>query len=225
MIGARADILAAQEAWTEHLQELFVSIGLEPSPLLDNVTASVAMYCRQFHPHGIQRADLNLLVARALCAVRERAAAEQVLLSVKPQARHVERWLEVLSELHHFPSLLPFFTLGIIRPADWVGAQLDRMWTLDLGRLALSEADRHEMLLYRSLRSIIEHMMVFWDATEGEGVLGLKELAAFDLEPNAKRKSSATGSDSLLGYIENLFMQQRDERGWKTIPTLMNLDL
>ncbi|MBN2684959.1 MAG: hypothetical protein JXR40_06745 [Pontiellaceae bacterium] len=225
MISIRSEFLAEQEAWTEHLQELFCSLNIPPSPALENLTAAVALYCRQYHPCGVQRADLNLLVARAFCAINDRDCAARVLRSLKPHERHVERWLEVLCELHHFPALLPFFSLGIIRPADWAGAQLDRMWLLDLGRLALSAAEQHEMLLYRSLRSIIENMFVFWDATFGEGVLGLKGLAAFNLEPQKKRGQTFTSADDLLTFVGDLFLQQQDVRGWRTVPVLMNLDL
>lgn len=225
MILIRSEILAEQEAWTEHLQELFFSLNIPPSSQLENLTAGVAVYCRQYHPHGVQRTDLNLLVARAFCAINDRDSALRVLCSFKSHGRHVERWLEVLCELHHFPALLPFFSLGIIRPADWAGAQLDRMWTLDLGRLALSEAEQHEMLLYRSLRSIIENMFVFWDATFGEGVLGFKGLAAFNMEPQKKRGRTFTSADDLLRFVGDLFLRQQEARGWRTVPVLMNLDL
>lgn len=218
-------MLAAQDAWTGHLHEIFRSLDIPHGPVTDNLASSVAQYCHQFHPHGVQRSDLILLIARAFCAIGDRDSAARVLRSSKLHARHVNRWLEILSELHHFPALLPYFSLGIIRPADWAGARLDRMWTLDLTRLALSESDKHEMVLYRSLRSLIENMFVFWDATLGEGVLGLKGLDAFNVEPCAGQRLTFTTSDDLLGYIGDLFSQQKNARQWRAVPVLMNLDL
>jgi hypothetical protein len=193
--------------------------------MADNVSASVAMYCKQFHPHGVQRADLVLLIARAFCAVSDRAAAERILGTLEPHRRHVARWLEILSELHHFPSLLPYFSLGVIRPADWAGAQLDRMWTLDFSILKLSDAERHEMMLYRSIRAIVDHMYVFWDATSGEGVLGLKGLASLHVGDGPRAKQTLTETDDLLNYISDLFVQQKQPRGWQAVPSIMNLDL
>lgn len=225
MIGGQAQILAGQEAWSEHLREIFNALSIPSGTVAENLTASVAMYCRQFHPLGIQHSDLLLLIARAFCAINDREAALRVLRASKPHARHAERWLEILSELHHFPSLLPFFSQGIIRPADWAGAQVDRMWTLDLGRLALSESEKHEMMLYRSIRSILENMFSFWDATNGEGTLGLKELAAFNVETSPKHGQTLTTPKDLLGYIGNLFLQQKETRHWQAVPTLLNLDL
>jgi hypothetical protein len=183
------------------------------------------MYCRRFHPNGLRHDDLVLLIARALCSINERALAEQVLDSVKSHARNKRRWLEILSELHGFPSLLPYFSLGIVRPADWAGAQLDRMWILDLGRLRLSDAEKHEMLVYRSLRALIESMVVFWDATGGEGVLGLKGLASFHVDSSVRQRQTFTSTDDLLGYIGNLLLQQRELRSWHAVPSLLNLDM
>jgi len=225
MTAGRCSVPAARDAWTENLRALFELLNIPEGPESEHVRSGVALYCQEFHPHGLQRADLVLLVSRAFCAIHERDTAARVLRSMKPHARHVDRWLEILSELHHFPALLPYFSLGIIRPADWAGARMDRMWILDLGRLAMSDAERHEMLLYRSLRSLIESMMVFWDGPGGEGVLGIKGLEAFNLEPGPVRRQTFTQPEDLLSYIAKLFEVQRDERGWQTVPAVMNLDL
>ena len=208
-----------------HLQRVFQTVEIPPGTLADNISASVAMYCREFHPQGVQDSDLVLLIARAFCAVNDRSAAERVLNSLNPHGRHSARWLEILSELHHFPSLLPYFSRGVIRPADWAGAQLDRMWMLDFDRLILAEDEKHEMVLYRSIRAILEHMFVFWDATEGEGVLGLKGLAALNVETQSNHRFTLTKTDDLLDYISDLFIQQKAPRNWRSMPSLLNLDL
>jgi hypothetical protein len=225
MTGERSHALIGQDAWTEHLRDIFQSLDIPSGILTDNVSKSVAMYCRHSHPRGLQHADLVLLIARAFCSINERALAERALGSVQPHARHKGRWLEILSELDRFPSLLPYFSLGIIRPGDWAGAQLDRMWTLDLGRLVLSDSEKHEMLLYGSLRAMIENMVVFWDATGGEGVLGLKGLASFNVESNPRQRQTFTSADDLIEYMSNLFLQQKALRNWQAVPSLLNLDM
>ena len=225
MRSVEIQTLEKQDAWTVHLQDVFQTLEIFPGTMADNVSASVAMYCRQFHPQGVQDSELVLLIARAFCAVNDRGAAERVLSSLKPHRRHSARWLSILSELHHFPSLLPYFSRGVIRPADWAGAQLDRMWTLDFNRLALGEAEKHEMVLYRSIRAILESMFVFWDATLGEGVLGLKGLTALNVEAETKQQKTLTATDDLLEYIADLFVHQKESRKWNVIPSLLNLDL
>ena len=225
MTNGRSHVLIGQDAWTEHLRDIFQSLGIFSGTLTDHVSASVATYCRHSHPHGLRHDDLVLLIARAFCSINEKDLAERALDSVKPHALHKDRWLEILSELDCFPSLLPYFSLGIIRPADWAGAQLDRMWILDLGRLVLSDAEKHEMMLYGSLRAMIENMVVFWDASGGEGVLGLKGLASFNVESNSRQRQTITSADDLLGYISNLFLQQKKLRNWSAIPALLNLDI
>ncbi len=216
---------ARPDVWAEHVREIFQAMEIPSGTLADHLIASIAMYCRKFHPLGLQSSEIKLLIARAFCAVGDRAAAECVLNSMQPHGRHVIRWLEILSELHHFPELLPYFSLGIIRPADWAGAQLDRMWTLDFGRLVLTDAERHEIMLYRSIRALVEKMFVFWDATRGEGILGLKGLSALNVEEGGRKEQTLTSEDNLLEYIADVFKQQSVERRWKTVPSLLNLDL
>jgi len=206
------------------MEDIFSSLGIESDDLTEHIVQSLSLYCRTFCPRGVTRSDMVLLIARAFCAVNRRTVAEQVLRSIEPHRRHVSRWLEILSELDHFPLLLPYFSAGIIRPAEWAGAQLDRMWTLDFGRLTLPDTDRHEILLYQAVRTLTEHMAVFWDATSGEGVLGLKGLAGLRMDETAGRRS-LTGGDDLLDYIADLFMQEKEKRNWKGIPQLLNLDL
>ncbi len=225
MRSAECQIVEPQDPWLGHLQDVFQRLGISPGTLADNVSASIAVYCRQFHPQGVQDSELVLLIARAFCAVNDRGAAERVLSSLKPHCRHRARWLEILSELHHFPSLLPYFSRGVIRPADWVGAQLDRMWTLDFDRLALDEAEKHEMVLYRSIRVLLGQMFVFWEATLGEGVLGLKGLSALNVETQLNQRQTLTETDDLLDYISDLFVHQKEVRKWTGIPSILNLDL
>lgn len=225
MIGSRSHSLANREAWADNLRSLVDRAGISRESVTEHLTLSVAMYCQQHLPHGAKRSDLILLIARAYCSINDRKKAAQILRSIKPHSLHVDRWLEILSELHHFPSLLPYFSTGIVRPADWAGARQDRMWTLDLGRLVLEDAEKHEMMLYRSLRAIIESMLVFWDTTAGEGVLGVKGLAAFNLEVDVRHRQTLTHPGDLLGYIDGLFRREKERRGWVTVPELLNLDL
>ena len=214
-----------QEAWRVHLQDVVASVGIPSNTLTEHVAASVALYCRRFHPNGVAQNDLNLLLARALCTVGKRDFAEQVLQTMQPHRMHVERWLEILSELHQFPELLPCFSQGVIRPADWAGARLDRMWTLDLARLALDESEQHEIMLYRSVRTIIEHMIVFWDATSGAGVLGLKGIARMEMGKTMRKGGREPDGMDLFSYVSDLIAKQGGSRGWTELPVLLNLDL
>ena len=66
------------DAWRTHLLDVFDSLGIPPGTVADNVAASVAVYCRQFHPRGVQRTELTLLVARPFCAVGNQAAARSL---------------------------------------------------------------------------------------------------------------------------------------------------
>lgn len=214
-----------RDAWSIHVQDVFQSLDIPLDTASDHLVASVSMYCRKFHPNGVQSTDLKLLIARVFCAVGNRVTATRVLESMNPHRRHVERWLEILSELHHFPELLPYFSQGIIRPADWAGAQLERMWTLDFGALKWTDAERHEIMLYRSIRALLEKIFIFWDAADGAGILGVKHLASLKMETGGVNKQALTSSDSLLNYLAAILKQQQPLRNWSTVPAVLNLDL
>jgi hypothetical protein len=214
-----------QAVWSAHLQRLFEELQIQPGPVAEHVLESLACYCRSFHPQGVRSEDLNLLIARAFCSVGEVATAERVLGSMVPHRRHIQRWLEILTELHHFPELLPWFSAGVIQPADWAGAQLDRMWTLDFSRMKPREMERHELMLYRTVRVMIEKMIGFWDATEGEGTLGLRHLSAFALGEMAGPKGrTLTTSDDWMRYIDDVVRQAAAIRGWSRSPKLLHLE-
>jgi hypothetical protein len=219
-----SDILEQDEAWMDHLRDLFRTLGISSGTREDHLASSVATYCRTHHPRGLRTADLRLLVARAFCAVGDRSSARRVLESMDSHRRHADRWLEILTELHHFPELLPFFSAGIIRPADWAGAKPDdRMWTLDFDRLMLADDEKHEMMLYRTVQLMIEKMARFWDATGGEGTLGLKSAHSLELA-EAVNGDPAAGPE-LFRYVADLLEQQAALRSWSEIPKLMSLDL
>ena len=214
------------DPWRAHLGELLRELGIPPGLQSDHLQAGVAAYCAQHHPRGLQSTDLKLLTARAFCSIGDRASAGRVIEAMEPHRRHTERWLEILTELHHFPTLLPLFSRGVIRPADWAGAQLDRMWMLDFGRLVLNDAERHEMMLYRSVRTLTERMAAFWDATGGEGVLGLKSLTVLYIDADRRNTQDAvTSPEEMIRYIGDLFKRQKALRGWQDVPILLTLDL
>jgi len=202
-----------QALWAAHIRERFKELSIPLGEEINHIVASISTYCKEFHPHGLQTQELYLLMARALCSVGQIDTARHVLESMQPHARHVQRWIEILSELHHFPQLLPYFSQGIVRPADWAGAQLDRMWTVDFSRLALAESDQHEMLLCKTLRIMLEKIAVFWDPTQGEGTVGLKGLNYIE-----------STSDYLLAYSEDILVQQKKYRNWTQSPKILHLD-
>jgi len=204
---------AQEGVWVAHIQECFKALSIPVGEDMNHLIASVSTYCKEFHPCGLQTQEFYLLIARALCAVGKVDAARKILGSMQPHARHVQRWIEILSELHHFPQLLPYFSRGIVRPADWAGAQLDRMWTIDFSRLALVESDQHEMLLCKTVRIMLEKIAVFWDATSGEGTVGLKGLNYIE-----------STAEYLLRYSEAILVQQKRERNWIELPKILHLD-
>ena len=80
------------------------------------------------------------------------------------------------------------------------------------------------MMVFRSVRVLVEHMFMFWDATSGEGILGLKGLAVQNLGDRKRRGTTARDTDDLIIYITDLFRKQQEIRNWQAVPALLQLD-
>ena len=199
--------------WFDYLQEVFRELNISSELYTENLAQSIGTYCQTYHPNGVEQRDLKLLIARAACATNNPEVAQKVLQSMPSHARHINRWIEILGELHHFPKLLPYFSRGIIRPADWAGAQSDRMWILDFSLLTYSKAEQHEMMIQRSVQTLLEEIAVFWDATSGTGILGVKGLKKLEITPE----------DTLLEYIQERLKQHAILRQWENTPSTLNL--
>jgi len=215
------------EVWVAHFRRIFKEAGIASEETAKHVSESLALYCQEYHPCGVSTADLALLIARTFCSIGDVGSAEKILRGMEPHSRYTKRWLEVLSELHHFPQLLPCFSRGVIRPADWTGAEQDRMWMLDFTRLKLDDCERHEITMFCFIRTMVDRMAVFWDATAGEGVLGVKGLLYLslqDIRKNPRSKKHPPGK-GWIDYIADLLKQQKICRAWRDVPVVISLDL
>ena len=210
-----------QQAWKTYLRTLLEGMQIQDPLPIEHLLFSVALYCQEHYPHGLQEKDAKLLIARALCSLHLRSEATQLIQSMSPHARHPERWLEILTELHQFPKLLPFFSAGILHPADWVGAQVERMWVLDFSKIHISDSERHEILLYRTVRLLIEQTAPIWDSVSGHGVLGIRGLENMHLPPSRYRKRLPP--ERIPDYIRRLVQHLQLQRTWEEPPMLITL--
>ena len=212
-----------RSAWATHLREALRDTNVPSERFASHLTESVALYCSQRHPSGLPNDDLNLLLARALCAVGEREAARRILHAMTPHRNHLDRWMEALCELDRFPELLPLFSASALRPAEWEGARRGPSWTLDLNRLRVVESDRHEITLIRTLNALIESISVLWDATRGSGTLAIKGMKRIHptRAPHGRKRRDST---DLPRHVDALLDRHRRRRGWTTRPDLFMLE-
>lgn len=214
---ARSD--AARRVWAGHVRRLFETLQLVDRDA-DEISEGLAAFCEQ-QPHMAGHM-LSLLMARSFCAIGDLDAALCVLQHDHTYNRHTELWLEVLSAEYSFPDLHPLFNARALRPLRLATAGQRAVWVLDLKKVALLEADRHEMILLQTLRVLAEKVSNVWRKTDGQGTLvvkGLSHLAAF-IHP-----SSEICSSQITGYLQDILCRCASRNGWKSVPSVLLLDL
>ncbi len=123
---------------------------------------------------------------------------------------------------------LMVFGSGLVRPAEWEVTGGGDVWTLDLRRMMLSDDVPMELLFFNTLGMIIDAVAEVWDATGGEGVLGLRHV--YDSAVALLGEShSPQGLRSIAQEIQDTCRLRLDrahrERGWQSVPAVMNLDI
>jgi len=120
------------------------------------------------------------------------------------------------------------FGSGLVHPAEWDVTGGGDVWTLDLRRVMFAGDAPVELIFFNTLAMIVESLAEVWDATGGDGVLGLRHvydsavaLLGEDRPAQAIRSIAREIRDTCRARLE----RAQRERGWDTVPTVMNLDL
>ena len=206
--------------WSGHVQRVLQQLNLHECDTVGDVSESLAVFCQQ-HPH-ISRRALSLLMARSFCATGDSAAAARVLNHDCEHGSHTDAWLEVLSAEYPFPELYPLFSSRALRPLRLKTVGEQTVWVLDLEKIHLTEADRHEMILMQTLRALTETVSNVWKKTNAQGTLVIKGLSRFSgFGPSSQRPSASR----MLGYIQDVLQHcaARVERA--SVPSVLLLDL
>jgi hypothetical protein len=208
---------SARRAWSGTVQQLFESLDLQERETAAEISESLAVFCEQF-PH-MPGHTLSLLMARSFCAIGDRAAADRILRHDRAHRSHADSWLDVLSAEYPFPELYPLFSSRALHPIrlQTVGSQT--VWVLDFGRVLLTDADRHEIILLQTLRTLTEKVSNVWKKSNGQGTLAVKGLSRLSL---AARPRSA---QNLPEYLRRVLARRAALCGWPSVPSVLTLDL
>lgn len=212
--------LSARRLWSGHVRQLFRQLNLNDRQAIDEISESLAVFCQQ-HPH-ISRRALALLMARSLCATGDRDAAGRVLRHDRAHRPYADSWLNILSAEHPFPELYPLFSSRALRPLRLHSVSRDAVWVLDLEKIHLTAADRHEMILMQILRTLTETVSNVWKKTGGNGTLVIKCLSRFSNPGPTERTQSISQP---AGYIQDILTHCAARRGWSFVPSVLRLDL
>jgi len=209
--------LAERRLWSGHVQRLFQTLGISNRTSAQDITESLAVFCQQ-HANMPER-TLSLLMARSFCVTGDAEAAGRILRHDQTHRAHADSWLEVLSAGYPFPELYPLFSARALRPQNLTSA--GTLWVLDFDHVQLTAADRHELILFQTVRVLTEKVSNVWKKTEGRGTLGVKgfkRLAGFIRLRRAQ-------SSRLLDYMNDVLACRAEKNGWSTAPSVLLLDL
>lgn len=205
---------AERRLWSGTVQKLFQTLELADHAAVPEITESLAVFCQQHT--CVNSRSLFLLAARSFCATGDAEAAGRVLLKDREHRRCAGAWLEVLSSDYSFPELYPLFAARVLYPQQTTSA--GTLWVLDFNRIRLTEADRHELILFQTVRVLTEQVSNVWKKTGGAGTLGVKGLARL-----AGFAGKGNASDRLFRHIGDVLALRAKANGWECVPAVLQL--
>jgi hypothetical protein len=209
---------AARQLWSGTVQHLFQTLDLDTRASAGEVSESLAVFCQE--QTSVNTRGLSLLAARSFCAVGDCEAATRVLRHDRAHRAHAGSWLDALSAETSFPELYPLFSARALRPL-WLNST-GAVWVLDFNRIHLSDADRHELILFQTVRVLTEKVFNVWKRSVAPGTLcvkGIGRLARF------LRPQGAQAADQLLDHLCDVLARQAEKHGGCAAPAVLLLDL
>lgn len=208
--------LEERQLWSGYVQQLFQTLEIHDRAAAPDITESLAVFCQ--HNTRMPEHTLSLLMARSFCATGDAEAAGRILRHDRAHRSHAESWLEVLSAEYPFPELYPLFSSRALRPQNLTSA--GTVWVLDFDKVRLTEADRHELILFQTVRVLTEKVSNVWKKSSGQGTLGIKGLARLTKFVRGRQPAR-----QLTGHIRDVLALRAQKNGWSAAPSVLLVDL
>jgi len=204
--------LAERQLWSGYVQKLFQTLEIDDRAAAPDITESLAVFC-QHQPH-IHRRSLSLLMARSFCISGDAEAAGRILRNDRAYRPYAESWLEVLSTGYPFPELYPLFSSRALHPQNFTST--GAVWVLDFNRIGLTTADRHELILFQTVRVLTEKVSNVWKKTDGRGTLGVNGIDRL-----TKFVRNRKVSRQLPGHIRDVLALRAQKNSWTNVPDVL----
>ncbi|MCU0857417.1 MAG: hypothetical protein MUC65_03320 [Pontiellaceae bacterium] len=205
---------AERQVWSGAVRKLFRTMELHDCAAAPEIMESLAVFCQQ-HPRITGR-DLSLLMARSFCVAGDAEAAVRILQHDRAHRRYAGVWLEVLSSGYPFPELYPLFSSRAVYPQRLMSAGV--LWALDFNKVQLTEADRHEVILFQTVRVLTEQVSNVWKKSNGGGTLGVKGLSRLTGLIGKRNRP-----DRLFRHIGDVLALCAQKNGWNHVPSVLCL--
>ncbi len=125
-------------------------------------------------------------------------------------------------------AALMLFDTQLVWPAEWTFHGDAPFWIIDCDRLALRETEKLALILNRVLSIILARMAPLWDATDGNGALGLRHAGRLvKTTGQAGRGGRRRGGTGALGELQQFcsdcLAALGRRRGWLRSPQVLLL--
>jgi len=204
--------VAERQQWSGYVRKLFQTLEIDGRAAALDITESVAVFCQ--HQLQIPGHTLSLLMARSFCITGDAEAAGRILRHDRTHRAHAESWLEVLSAGYPFPELYPLFSARALHPQSFASA--GSVWILDFDKVRLTEGDRHELILFQTVRVLTEQVSNVWKKANGRGTLGVKGLPRLE-----KFVCGQLTGQRLIDHIRDVLALRAKKNGWTSVPAVL----
>lgn len=172
---------------------------------------------------------LLILTCRALWAVGDERAARNLLRAKGPELHIPEAYADAifsdtasfcLSGGVNFPRAFRFSS-SVLSPQG-------PYWILNMQAFFALLGNSLELIIWRVLYALMKQLACFWDASRGNGTLGLKNsglVAAQMLALPCQSKPAKKFINEIMRYCARTLELKAAERGWQSTPTIINLDV
>jgi len=185
---------------------------------------------RQSDGKTIHSEYLLILTCRALWATGHEQAARRLLQTRGPEFGIGEDHAGAVFSDNLFSCLSGH--LGFIRTLRCASSsalsKTGTYWVLDLRTFFSFLESGLELIVWRVMRALLGELCVLWDASSGEGALGLKGLrfvSGLIAGPRRRQRKGKEISDEIIKYCEQNLKATARERRWHSVPLVIDLDL
>lgn len=181
------------------------------------------------HEDMVASEYLLMLMARALCAIGDKNAAQCLVQTNGRPINFPPRFAEIaVNQRVSLPEWRAFFTSRAVRPAAFSSLKQHTLWILDIPKLLPAGPACLELAAMRVIQSAITRMADVWDTTSGRGYLGLHGLlptAAAILSSKPETRRCRMLALEFKRQIYDCLKKTASHRKWVSLPTLVKLDL
>ncbi len=194
----------------------------EQSDWLYETSEMLTELCGRWYPtYQVPANHYGILLAQLLWMMNRKAEAEAAL----------QQWCSPEVALLCRPGVgmeacrgrLILHEAGVVRGASWAFMGTGRGWIIDLSRISPDRSILLELTISALLRKMISELASVWDASSGDGWLGLSGTDRFV----TKRSWRGRGTDGqdLCGYSERILRHLASQRGWARVPDVKKLTI